>query len=178
MTHHGRPFIKFRRPIFFGPEFREFRTFQRVDPEFFFNFFQSTRGESSFFPECCTPYWPQTKRNFSFFAFRMATRSRLTWPCCGVQNWGRRSHLLDREILYPTSLQFVQTPNRKPLSNARLAQLLLLLKSPFLELPSFPSQNFVLRRRALLLARAQSPAPSRVTAAGKNEPGCSTAASL
>ena len=56
MTHHGRPSIKFRRPIFFGPEFREFRTFQRVDPEFFFNFFQSTRGESSFFPECCTPY--------------------------------------------------------------------------------------------------------------------------
>jgi hypothetical protein len=78
MTHHGRPSIKFRRPIFFGPEFREFRTFQRVDPEFFFNFFQSTRGESSFFPECCTPYWPQKKRNFSFSGFRMATRSRLT----------------------------------------------------------------------------------------------------
>ena len=31
--------FKFRRPFFFGPEFREFRTLQRVYPEFFPFFF-------------------------------------------------------------------------------------------------------------------------------------------
>ena len=100
MTHHGRPSIKFRRPIFFGPEFREFRTFQRVDPEFFFNFFQSTRGESSFFPECCTPYWPQKKRNFSFFGFRMATRSRLISDIVFTGTHGIKSTPLSLACLY------------------------------------------------------------------------------